>query len=252
MPNHKKPHKSQKKRQNARNKHSGSRNSLGLLQESNRGYNRSVLSGRGTALDPFPQRCIVKHAFGVSFIQKDDITVPFQSGTETGIYLNDIFAPGGGGLDTGAHQPYGRDSMALLYGRYKVHRCRIRLEVQCSAGGAVAWFVTMIKNPAAGGSTSGVVMGYLSEDGFCNIQAVPQSKPLIINRTIDIARAVEVSKQVFRADNTFFAAPAGSSPTTRIPLFMNCCSAGVNFGLVVRAEFEYETEWFDRIILGPS
>lgn len=76
-------------------------------------------------LNPFPQRMIVSHKYSESV----NVDIPAGS-TASGWNwnLNSVYDPNRSGVLTG-HQPYGRDTYAAIYQKYRVIACRYNLSV---------------------------------------------------------------------------------------------------------------------------
>jgi len=192
--------------------------------------------------------CRVKHSYGQTMVLSSDASVSFKTGTAQGVFLNDLFAPAG----PNPHQPYGRDQMAILYARYKVLNCRVRLEATVNSGTGTGWLVCGIKNPTSGLSIGGILMDYLSEDPLCLVKTIPQGRPTIIDQRIKCSQASDVTDEVYMADDSLYGAAVGSSPTRTPSLLMCFASNATSFACVLRMVVEYDALWYDRIIQNNS
>lgn len=122
--------------------------------------------------------------------------------------INSLFGPQPGG-----HQPYYRDQLAAIYGRYKVHRVSIKVRIHAPSTNQVYLVWTLQNSHDATtltGSTGTVVAERPWSGMICMSPTGEQHKEQIIN--CNIAQLEGLTPQQFYADDTNYSAPAGNGP----------------------------------------
>jgi len=201
---------------------------------------------------PYPPRQLVEHTYGQVIRVANDAVTSNKLGSATVVSLNDIFSPGG----AGAHQPYGRDQMAALYGAYKVHAVIMRVAHQQSVVGTpnASTLIMGINSPSSGITYTGLDLQTAMEQP--SVEWVQSSWGFMreFTKRFDIARIVGVSKEEFQADTSVYAALAGASPSKTCSVSFACGSetAGTTSSICLTVELTYVVEWFQRIIQPAS
>jgi hypothetical protein len=223
----------------------------------NRGANAALVTRAQSTLglfsfaDPFPPRKVVEHTYAQNFSVSGDGSVANKLGTAITMSLNDIFAPGG----SYTHQPYGRDQMAALYGRYKVHGVVLELEV-CMSNTATTKnppvFIMGINAPSSGFTYTGALLTDAMEQASADWIQVPAGLPRRIVKKVDVATLCGATKQEFAADVSQYCAANGSSPTKTTSVSFSVAGLDTSVYAVVALRFTYRTEWFERITLAAS
>lgn len=200
-----------------------------------RGYGTVNIVGR--SLNPIPQRTIVTMKYA------EDVTTNGGSGDYV-FNLNSIFDPNRSGT---GHQPYGHDTFATLYNRYRVISCKWKIQCLNTAGfqmGAIplnevfsyATLAEMRENPRskwvtqnAGGATQ-----YLSGKTYI---------PSLVGRT----------KAQYMADDRYQAAMGTSPNELASLLIMLAGPTGATLSSVpINVLLEYTVEFFDIKHLAQS
>lgn len=194
------------------------------------------------ALHPIPSRFITKMKYA-DFVTTD---------TNGHFYfnLNSVFDPNRTGI---GHQPYGHDTLATLYNRYRVIAAGFRIQ-QTGVGGQATAPVQLGVVPA----NEQLLFGSLSElrenprarymvqnpGGGAVVLSGKQYIPSLVGRT----------KSQYMSDDRYQSA-VGASPVELA--ILNCCAAttfsdvpapNIQFNIII----EYTVEWFDIKTLTQS
>ncbi len=197
--------------------------------------------------DPFPLRQVIHHTYSFASGPSSSGSNGLLTGVPVIFNMNDLFAPGG----TIAHQPYGRDQMAALYGRYKVRRFTVELE--CLGGGTQSILIMAATSPSAGFNYSGCTTTDAMEQPGVQAILCPTTTPRKIVKSFDIAQVLGVDKREFEADVSQYAAAAGSSPAVlaKFQIVVGAIVSTTQTASIV-GRVSYEAEWFDRITQAAS
>lgn len=191
------------------------------------------------ALQPIPQRYICKMKYS------DIITTQSVDGTYT-FNLNSTWDPNRTGV---GHQPYGRDTLATLYNRYRVISCGYR--ILGWASGANAGF-QMAVQPAnevlSPGSIDEMRENPRSKYAIC----VNGAAPAIIKGKVSIPSLVGRSKSQYMADDRYQAQVDTSPSELAILNIMTRTYAGDITFQPLQVLLEYTVEWFDVKHLAQS
>lgn len=194
---------------------------------------RTVLVNR--ALSPIPQRYITKLKFSC------DVTT-----NASGIYLfnlNSMWDPTRVG-GASPPQPYGRDTLAGLYNRYRVISAGWRISsVNDSSGTAVQLGCVP--------SNSGLTIG-----DFATLREMPRAKyvvqhstgdPKVVSGKVHIPSLVGRSKTEYMSDDRYQAIQTSSPDELALLTVAVANSSGnmITTGRVINCVFEYTVEWFD-------
>lgn len=192
----------------------------------------------GKTLNPVPQRSIVKMKYSESVITGTDGLFTFN--------LNSVFDPNRTGV---GHQPYGHDTFATLYNRYRVIAAGWRIQclvpsagsavnVGCMPANEVLLFTTVSElreNPRARYITQSPGGGAMTLSGKSYI-------PSLVGRT----------KSQYMSDDRY-QAQVGTNPQELA--ILNIITTG-NTDLPIQATIqvvlEYTVEWFDVKHLNQS
>lgn len=193
------------------------------------------------ALNPVPQRYITKMKYA-DFVSTD-VNGQFY------FNLNSVFDPNRTGT---GHQPYGHDTLASLYNRYRVISCGYRImPISSPQATAPIQFACMPANEV-------LLFGNVSE-----LRENPRAKYVIQNPNAPqtvlsgkcyIPSLVGRTKAQYMADDRY-QAQVGSSPNELA--ILNCVAANnfndvVGSGLTFNIILEYTVEWFDMKHLTQS
>jgi len=217
-------------------KPTGPRRRPALRRKRRAGYRTNNIVGR--TLNPVAQRAIVKMKYSEAVATGTDGLYTFN--------LNSVFDPNRTGI---GHQPYGHDTFATLYNRYRVISCGWRIQclvpssgnavnVGCLPANEVLLFTTvseMRENPRAKYITQSPGGGALTLHGKSYI-------PSLVGRT----------KAQYMADDRY-QAQVGSSPSELAILnIITTSNVDVPLQATIQVVLEYTVEWFDVKHLNQS
>lgn len=194
------------------------------------------------SLQPVPQRSIIRHKYATS--------ISTVSGS--GLYylnLNSMWDPDRSGI---GHQPYGRDTFATLYGKYRVIGCKYIVEV--SSNSSTILLGTLVSNEQFTYTAVGGDFNELKEQPRARF--VTQAPGQMIRRISGYANCASIlgqnKLQYMSSEDT--SAQVANNPAEACILTIACASvAGVpQGGASVNVMLEFITEWFDPVALGPS
>lgn len=193
-----------------------------------------------TALAPIAQRYITKMKFAADV--STDATGRFA------LSLNSIYDPLRSG-SASPQQPYGRDTLATLYNRYRVI--------------AVGWRITAANN--GGNIQFGAVPAneIVLPSDFSDLRESPRAKYFVqmaggptqlLKGKVYIPSLVGRTKAQYMADDRYQAQSDASPVEFAI---LNLAAASTNGSLITTGQnvnvlLEYTVEWFDVKQLGPS
>lgn len=206
-----------------------------------RNYRKSRQLVVNKALHPIPQRFITKMKY--ADLVATDVNGQFY------FNLNSVFDPNRTGV---GHQPYGHDTLATLYNRYRVISCGYRIMPVCS--------------PQATAPIQFACMPGNEQQLFSNISEVrenprakyiiqnPNASQAVLSGKVYIPSLVGRSKLEYMADDRYQAA-VGTSPSELA--ILNCVASNtyndvVISGLTFNIILEYTVEWFDVKTLTQS
>jgi len=190
------------------------------------------------ALTPIPQRYITKMKYS------ETITT-----SALGLYafnLNDIFDPNRSGV---GHQPYGHDTLATLYNRYRVIACGWRITCNAQTAGNSVMLGVMPANEVIAFTSSSEMREnprakYVVASGGGPAQTVSGKVylPSLVGRT----------KAQYMADDRY-QAQFGSSPSELAILNIKTSNnADVDLAVNIQVLLEYTVECFDMKHLAQS
>ena len=122
---------------------------------------------------------------------------------------------------TGGHQPYGHDTLATMYNRYKVLGCRVQL-VFTTPGAANDMICVMAPSSNTSSGMTGLQLYAVQEwpQSVCGILPSSGERRCVLQATYDMATIAGVSKASYLAEEDYSAA-IGSSPSKSIYLTFN-------------------------------
>jgi len=201
------------------------------------------------ALQPFAQRYIVKMKYAESL----NIVGPALGGlTQYAFNLNSIFDPNRTGF---GHQPYGHDTMASIYNRYRVISCNYvisGLAIGGTTGDSYGIVAAMPANEVAA-ITGGVAE--VQENPKCRfITQAPNDGSKVLRGTVSIPSLVGRTRAQYMADDRY-QATFGSSPNELAVLnifagLLNGASEQIT--TKINVVLEYTVECFDFKQLAQS
>lgn len=190
------------------------------------------------ALHPIPQR----------FITKMKYSEYVDTGSLTGQYafnMNSLYDPNRTGL---GHQPYGYDTLATLYNRYRVVSCGWRIQL---AGDAASAFV--LTSLPANEIVTSVSISEMRENPRCKyIQQNPGSAALTLHGKCSLPSLMGRTKSQYMSDDRY-SANVGVSPAELA--ILNLQTANTADGIVgtkLQVLLEFTVEWFDIKNLAQS
>lgn len=159
--------------------------------------------------------------------------------------LNSIFDPN---LTGGGHQPYGRDTMATLYNRYRVYNCRVTIHANIATSGVV---VLVPKNDNIVYTSTGAAI----ETPLSSFQVSNQYIPFHMERNFNLAQIHGLSHAEYAGHDSTGAA-IGADPTEVLVLhvcYSDLTGAVLGNGTgVFLITLEYDVELFDPLVLAQS
>lgn len=158
------------------------------------------------ALQPFAQRYISKMKYSEQLTQVG----PGLGGlTQFTMNLNSIFDPNRTGL---GHQPYGHDSLAAIYNRYRVIKCNYVISALSTGGTSGDAYGIIAALPANEVATILGGVAEVQENPRCRyITQAPNAALKVLKGTVDIASLVGRTKGQYLSDDRY-QATYGSSP----------------------------------------
>jgi hypothetical protein len=216
---------------------------------------RNPMIARGPVLlstvgDPFPIRMVTKLRYGQLFTETCGASGLF--GTEQVFRLNSLFDPD---LTGTGHQPYGFDTLATIYYRYKVHAVSITLRFSDpSADGIIcaAHFQSPDTTATVTGSDPNVIM---ERSGVWtrNLNNTG-SQVVTLQQHFPMHQLCNLTISQFKNNIEDYQALCTTSPA-RTP-YVRIATAALDGSSTstcrVEAIFDFHCEFFDRIVLSQS
>lgn len=193
------------------------------------------------ALRPFAQRYITKMKYSEAF------AIGGSGPQAQRMNLNSVYDPNATGT---GHQPYGHDTLAAIYNRYRVISCSYVISAVDTAGRYIQLAALPANENVLTLSTS-----EMRENPRCKyiIQA-PQASMRMLKGKVYLPSLVGRSKSQYMADDRYQAA-VGSSPSEAaiLNIFIQDMADGLNvLNTSLNVTLEYTVEWFDVKNLGQS
>lgn len=190
------------------------------------------------ALSPIPQRYITKMKYSETV-----------STTAAGTYafnLNDLFDPNRTGV---GHQPYGHDTLATLYNRYRVIACGYRITCNAQTAGNTVQMAVMPANEL------------LAFTSVSEMRENPRSKytlasgggpAQIVSGKVYLPSLVGRSKAQYMADDRYQAVFGAGPQELAVLNIKTSNGADVDQAVNVQVLLEYTVECFDIKHLAQS
>lgn len=173
-------------------------------------------------------------------------------GTEQNWSLNDMFDPDFTGV---GHQPYLRDQVAFLYGKYKVLGVKIELIASDPTADGVVLGVR-INTPSDAGVLAGATPSTMGEKSNVQLKYLNNtgSQVVVWKKYYKMWQIAGVTKLQYDADYTNYSAAVGSSPTL-IPS-LHIAIAGIDGASTPTARimqrFTFYCQWTERQTVAQS
>lgn len=205
----------------------------------------------GPRIDPFPQR------FTASLRYCDIYTIAttgtqFEYGTATTFVLNSLFAPVSGG-----HQPYGYDTLATLYNRYKVVRVDMELALVYNGGVQNSIISGVVLPPGTSATIAGSVYSIVSEKprtmSIPVVGGTNMGCPFVKQR-FDIADLSGLTRQELQANVEDYSAAVTAAPSKTVSFEVAACGVQTTTATSTKvlATFVFHAEFWERKILTQS
>ncbi len=165
--------------------------------------------------------------------------------------LNSIYDPD---LSGTGHQPYMYDQFAALYGRYRVDRVDIEIDVIASP--STSHCVTaLVQGPSGAWSINGRTTASLIENVKCkNVYALASAvTPPRLRMTIDLPTYLGIGRAAYEADLSQWSGAIGSNPS-RVAVLNLATSvfAGTSETVQCVVTIVYHTKLWDPVVFGQS
>lgn len=215
------------------------RKSKSAWQLSKGPFNRIVSS------DPFEQRKFCKFTYRETFTLNVGTSGIF--GSQVKMSLNSIYDPNSSGV---GHQPYGHDTMALIYTSYKVFGCLVKLIITDPSEDGLVLAARIVPPNVSADLTGGYHDATLETTMTTSKHINNTGKQIThIKQYVPISQAVGVTELQFKAAvGSPYSAYFGANPTDQAFLLFAAANArGASTGsVVVSAEMTYYTQCYGR------
>lgn len=165
--------------------------------------------------------------------------------------LNSTYDPNRSGT---GHQPYGRDTYASLYNRYRVIGCSYNLSIVPNSSGLATQICVIPANEELANSTMSECREQPRSKFIVQAGAGNGAPIKMLSGYVDIASLMGLTNTQYRAnENT--QAQNGASPTELAILNMvvgTFTEDVITTAIYVNCTLTYFVEWFDPIILSQS
>lgn len=191
------------------------------------------------ALTPFAQRYITKMKYS------DVFTLSLSNNGTYYFNLNSVFDPNRTGV---GHQPYGHDSLASIYNRYRVIACSYNITAY--SGGST---IRVAAQPLNELYTATPSLSAICENPRSKwMIQIPGGNTKLIKGNVYIPSLVGRSKAQYMADDRY-QAQSGSSPAEAALLGIFGADVGdLAATISCTITLNYTVEWFDSNILAQS
>lgn len=202
-----------------------------------------------TALQPFPQRQIVRMKYAQAF----SLNIPNSVAVNTWTFnLNSIYDPDRTGV---GHQPYGHDTLQTLYNRYRVIGCSWNISAMPLASGAYP--IQFCALPSNEVETAPSNLSEWREKPRCKYMLQGQGAAIRkISGYSSIPSLTGRTKLQYMADDRY-QAQFGASPQELAILNLGIGQAwdgtlGADVAVSINVEMTYLVEVFDPKVLSQS
>ncbi len=177
-------------------------------------------------------------------------TTSLFNATAHTVRLNSIFDP-----DTSGHQPYGYDTVATVYNKYKVLACRVQIRFNNPAGDYL-YAAVQVAAPAESDIISSKSITTLPDSPNIVMTNISSGgdREQYFDKWISLARLSGLTRLQFGAETNFHAANMGSSPAALPRVFFSIAdgSGGGSVTCQCILNLTYKVQLYDRINLGQS
>lgn len=159
--------------------------------------------------------------------------------TEYIFNMNGIYDPD---ATFAGHQPYGRDTYALIYNKYKVHSIKYRVEAIGSLNSAPA-VLNVVPNQLVS------PIGGLSiqlESPYAKSAITSYGERVLLKGSVDLARMTGRTKTQYGSDSLYEAIMT-SNPSEQMGLHVSLGQPSTQTSCVLKVWIEYLVEFFDPI-----
>lgn len=208
-----------------------------------RGVRRGVrkIANVNRALSPFAQRYITKLKYSEALNINGSGPLAYRWS------LNSLYDPNFSGI---GHQPYGFDSLASLYGRYRVISCSYVI----SAAPVNSTYIRVAALPA-NQQVNALTLSEMCENPRCKfITQAPNAALKMLTGKVYLPSLVGRNKAQYMADDRY-QAQTNASPQeiALLNVFGQDMADGANtVSVSFTITLEYTVEFFDAITLGQS
>lgn len=179
----------------------------------------------------------------------------YTYGTAVQFNLNSTFAPGGGGAR--AHQPYGRDTLAVQYQRYRVHA--VAWEIDCIAVSGADSFLLSARLVQPGDATTlggaTVAVGAEKSQTWTQI-LIPNSSHAMgkFRGSLLMHKALGLGREEYESNTQDYAALVSASPVRVLGLELAVMNINSGTATSTRniGRFTFETVYFQPTPLAQS
>jgi len=200
---------------------------------------RSYPTNVNRSLQPIPQRYICRMKYSETITT--DIT--------TGMYyfnLNSVYDPNRSG---GGHQPYGHDTLATLYNRYRVISCNWRINLAFASTASSAIIQAQPANEQLMPSTGSEMRENPRSKYICQN---PGSASRVLQGRTYLPSLVGRTKSQYMGDDRY-QAQVGTNPQELAILNVMATGSGdTGAQVALQVVLEYQVEWFDIKHLAQS
>lgn len=205
----------------------------------------TVTSLTARMADPFPQRKWAR----MRYTDNITLTGPNTNLTSEYIYsLNSLFAPG---VTTYTHQPYGFDTMALLYYNYQVYSAYVELEwYDPDHDGVICGY------QLAGTSVAGVSAGAIEERPLTKLTTLSNTgnQRYIQRILVNNPQVLGFKPAQYINDTSHTGALVTASPSYQsyIRLCVLSTTAATASNIKLKVSITYKTQFWNRVSLSQS
>lgn len=190
------------------------------------------------ALHPIPQRFITKMKYSET-VATDALGLFYFN-------LNSVFDPNRTGV---GHQPYGHDTLATLYNRYRVISCGWRIQCMLASGGTP---INVGCIPANDTVTFSTISELRENPRARYITQNPGAGAMTLSGKSYLPSLVGRSKAQYMADDRYQAAVGASPQELAILNILTTSNTDVAQAAFIQVVLEYTVEWFDIKNLAQS
>ncbi len=203
-----------------------------------------------SAKNPFPARMNVRQNYAeIVTFTTGAVGV---MGVEQLYAINDQFDPNFTGV---GHQPYGRDTLATIYNKYKVTGFSWELKFSDPSADGVACAI-MFTPPHQVTTLAGLTISDVLEKQNTLVKYVNDSgaQTIIMKGYYPMHKIAQITSLQFKANVEDYNALSGASPIKRPFLRLSAGSIRATAGttVVCSVRLTFHTTWYDRIVLAQS